>query len=319
MVTADHDGCYVSGEFPAFRVADDRLDPSYLLWWSRLASTRAEILALSSGSTAITRNRLRPERLLGLSVPLPPLHEQRSISRHLSALQSEIGEVRRRLADGSVVDTYLDDLFGDPYRARPGRMSVARWRPLGELVTDVADGPHKTPTYTDEGIPFVTALNVAPGVLGLTPVKYVSMDQHLAFQKRARAERGDILITKDGTIGLTCSVDTDVEFSFFVSVALVKPRPEALDGRFLMWLIRSPSTQRRIAQRARGDMIKHLVLREIRSLLCPAVALASQRAAVRDIERLAGMEGDVGALRRHVERDLAFLLPRAVAASFGAG
>ena len=96
-------------------------------------------------------------------------------------------------------------------------------------------------------------------------------------RSRAKAEPGDVLISKDGTLGVPCFVDTDREFSFFVSVALIKPKREILDGEFLSWALRAPYLQERIVARSRGDMIRHLVLREIRDLTVPIPPLPDQR------------------------------------------
>lgn len=226
--------------------------------------------------------------------------EAQQLERHLKA------------PDLSPVTARLDQLFGDPYANRQGALASTEWVPLAELVTDVADGPHQTPVYTDEGVPFVTALNVAPGVLTWEPIKHVSLEQHRAFQTRARAEQGDVLITKDGTLGLCCLVDTDRAFSFFVSVALVKPRPGVLDGQFLVRLLRSPYMQRRIRDRARGDMIKHLVLREIRALLCPVIPLSRQHQVVAQIQQLEALDAEIRERRGGVLADLDLVVARAL-------
>ena len=159
----------------------------------------------------------------------------------------------------------------------------------------MADGPHLTPVYVEEGIPFITVLNITSGRIRFQGHKFIGAEDHRELQRRAKAERGDVLISKDGTIGIPCFVDTDREFSFFVSVALIKPRRGVLDGEFLTWVLRAPYLQDRILERSRGDMIRHLVLREIRDLTVAVPPLVEQR-------RMAGewdaLHAEVGALRR---------------------
>jgi len=134
------------------------------------------------------------------------------------------------------------------------------------LPPEYADGPHVTPTYVDRGIPFVTVQNITSGRVDFSDLKYITLEDHRQFQRRARVDKGDVLVSKDGTIGIPCLVDTNREFSFFVSVALIKPVRDILDGRFLTWVLRAPYMQERMRERSRGDMIRHLVLREIRDL-----------------------------------------------------
>lgn len=118
-----------------------------------------------------------------------------------------------------------------------------------------------------------------------------------------------MLISKDGTIGIPCYVDTDREFSFFVSVALVKPRRELLDGQFLTWMIRAPYLQDRIQQRSRGDMIRHLVLREIRGLLIPLPCLEEQRHIVAYLDEAQEQIEAVMNLQAETAAELDALMP----------
>lgn len=313
IVPDELDGAIVSSHYFLFAIDDWALDMDYLRYYLRTRRFQDQVIAQGTTNYAA----IRPEHVLGYMIPLPPLAEQRRIVAVLDQIAPKVAEARQlasalRAPTLSPVSAHLDRLFGDPYANRRGAVAATEWVPLEQLVTDVADGPHQTPLYTDAGVPFVTALNVAPGVLTMEPVKYVSLEQHQLFQRRARAERGDVLITKDGTIGLCCLVDTDQEFSFFVSVALVKPHSELLDGQFLVWLLRSPYMQRRIRNRARGDMIKHLVLREIRALLCPVIPTSRQHEVVAQIQRVEAIDVETRQRRGEVAAALDLVVPSAL-------
>jgi type I restriction enzyme S subunit len=275
--------------------------------------------AMRAAMSGGIKSELRWDDLRAIRLRLPSLSDQEGLLGLLGAIEGRVGTARSLASplvrEGAVMDAVLDYVFGDPYASRPGRLG-GRVRPLEAFVDDVADGPHKTPNYVDSGVPFVTALNLTTGRLTLSPTKFITMEEHRQFQARARAEPGDVLITKDGSIGNTGLVDTDAEFSFFVSVALIKPSRSLLDGSFLLWLLRAPATRRRIRERARGDMIKHLVLREIRALLCPDVSLSVQRAAVAEIEQVAIVEAKARGSAAMVARDLESLLGHALAAAF---
>jgi type I restriction enzyme S subunit len=321
IVGSELDGHYVSGEFPTFLPADDRLDLDFLRLWFRLPSVLAQVIARSSGSTPTTRNRLREDQFLSLEIPFPPLDEQRRIVARLDRLAS-LAEDLALLQESAGVQieallgAHLNTIFGDPYRETEGTIGSDRVAVLGDVALDVADGPHKTPSYVEEGVPFVTVLNITTGRVSFQTVKYISEADHREYQRRARAERGDVLITKDGTIGIPCYVDTDREFSFFVSVALVKPRRELLDGQYLSWVLRAPYLQARMRERSRGDMIRHLVLREIRAVLLPLPELDRQRQLV---EQLQAVESIIDSFRRlHEERtdQTAALLRGELARSF---
>jgi type I restriction enzyme, S subunit len=75
VISDGFSGCYVSGEFPTFRPASNRIDVDFLRYWFRLAPVIARVNEGCTGSTPLTRNRFKEEFFLALEIPLPPLEE----------------------------------------------------------------------------------------------------------------------------------------------------------------------------------------------------------------------------------------------------
>jgi len=90
---------------------------------------------------------------------------------------------------------------------------------LGE-VSNVYDGTHQTPNYTNEGIPFYSVEQITANDFNKT--KFVSKSVFDKENKRVKIERGDILMTRIGDIGTARFVNWDVNASFYVSIALIK-------------------------------------------------------------------------------------------------
>jgi type I restriction enzyme S subunit len=185
--------------------------------------------------------------------------------------------------------------------------------PLGELTSHIVDGPHQTPRYLPEGlsgIPFITVKNMVTGTLNFTDLNYISEEDHRIFSKRCKAEKGDVLYSKDGaTRGRPCLVATDREFSYFVSVALIKPLRDRLDGGYLVHLLNSHWITDRMIDKSRGDMIPHIVLREIQAYPVPLPPPHEQR---RIIAELDAWRADLSRLQRsqaEASAELEALLP----------
>lgn len=89
-------------------------------------------------------------------------------------------------------------------------------RKLGEL-TDVYDGTHQTPNYTDKGIMFLSVENIKT----LRSEKYISEED---FKKDFKVfpEKGDILMTRIGDIGTANVVESNEPKAYYVSLALLK-------------------------------------------------------------------------------------------------
>ena len=141
----------------------------------------------------------------------------------------------------------------------------------------------KKPNYVPSGIPFVTVRNLTAGPgISFEQLNYVMPEDHAEFMKRANPERGDILISKDGTLGTIRVIRTDVEFSIFVSVALVKPVVREMSGYFGAALS-SPQVQ--IQMVPKGSGLQHIHLEDLREDCIPLPPLAEQQRIVAEVER----------------------------------
>ena len=92
-------------------------------------------------------------------------------------------------------------------------------RRLGDLAK-VRDGTHQTPKYVPDGIPFYSVEHITSG--DFTNTKFISNEEHRFLTRSYRIERGDVLMTRIGSIGDCRLVDWDVNASFYVSLALLK-------------------------------------------------------------------------------------------------
>ena len=304
------DGSIVSSHYFLFVINTSKLDRRFLDFFIRTPAFREQVAAQGSTNYAA----IRPADVLGYEIPLPPLEEQQLVVGLVEELAAQIDKaraLRHQVAEQSeaLIQSHLNLLFGDFYSDSVGQLKVKRWERIDAVVHDVADGPHVTPTYVQDGVPFITVLNITSGRIRFGNHKFITAEDHAQFQKRAKAERGDVLITKDGTIGVPCFIDTDREFSFFVSVALIKPKHDIIDGEFLTWALRAPYLQDRIAARARGDMIRHLVLREIRDLAVPVPALLEQHRIVSELDALQKEVDGLKHLQALTTNELDALLP----------
>ena len=154
------------------------------------------------------------------------------------------------------------------------------WCRLGSILEKLTDGAHSTPKYTDSGVPFISVKDVSSGVLSFDSAKHISESEHRELYKRCDPKRGDILLTKVGTTGIPVIVDTDEEFSLFVSVAQLRFLHSLLDKNYLLLLIQSPLVQQQCTEHTRGVGNKNWVMREIANPLVAIPPLAEQKRIV---------------------------------------
>jgi len=171
------------------------------------------------------------------------------------------------------------------------------WASVDSIATKVTDGVHKKPNYLPVGIPFVTVKNLTAGAgISFENLNHISNEDHIEYCKRTNPEKGDILISKDGTLGVVRLIQTDKVFSVFVSVAVVKPVMYAT-SKYLAIAFESPVLQRQMVPKGSG--LQHIHLEDLRADCVPLPSLSEQARIVAEVDRhlsiLLGVEAEVDA------------------------
>ena len=157
------------------------------------------------------------------------------------------------------------------------------WTRLGNILTKLTDGTHKTPKYVENGVPFVSVKDMSSGTLKLDNTKYITKEEHKTLFERCNPQKGDIILSKVGTTGIPVIVDTDIEFSLFVSLALLKSNNEYIDREYLKNLILSPLVQKQCKENTKGVGNKNWVMKDIAKTL---IVIPPHNEQVKIIEKL---------------------------------
>lgn len=244
------------------------VDISYIQY--AIASPKVQgFIQNSSGATVGTYTISRARET---EIPLPPLEEQKRIA----AILDKADAIRRKrqqaidLADDFLRSVFIER-FGDP------RNSSFPIKELQEVCTKITDGTHHTPTYTDSGVHFLRVTDINKAKVNWNNTKFVSKEEHLDLIKRCHPEKGDVLYSKNGTIGVPRLIDWDTEFSIFVSLCLIKPKKELLLGGYLESFLKTPFALKQATARAKSATVTNLHLVEIKEIKLPIPPLDVQR------------------------------------------
>ena len=159
-----------------------------------------------------------------------------------------------------------------------------KWVYLGSILRKLTDGTHRTPRYATQGINFVSVKDMSNGILSFDNTKFITEEEHEELFSRCNPERGDMLLSKVGTTGVPAIVDTDVPFSLFVSIALLKYNHNYINEGFLYYLLKSPVVQVQAMENTRGVGNKNWVLDAIAKTIIPLPPLGEQKRIVAVIE-----------------------------------
>jgi type I restriction enzyme, S subunit len=163
------------------------------------------------------------------------------------------------------------------------------WTTLGDVCSKITDGTHKTPNYIADGVPFISTANLVPFKIGFDFSQYkrlISQREHDELTRRCHPEKGDVLVSKCGTIGRAKEIDVDFPFSIFVGLALLKPYPGLFAPGFLEVWLNTPQLQRRFDDLAPGSTRRTLTLSGLKKAEIPVPPCAEQIRIVAQVREL---------------------------------
>ncbi|MGX4998885.1 restriction endonuclease subunit S [Enterobacter hormaechei] len=106
------------------------------------------------------------------------------------------------------------------------------------LVSDrITDGPHETPNFIDEGIPFLSAEAIKFNKLDFSRKRsYISLKLHEKYSLKCRPQRDDIFMVKSGnTTGAVAIVETDEVFNIWSPLALIRCNKKIIIPRYVYY------------------------------------------------------------------------------------
>jgi len=175
--------------------------------------------------------------------------------------------------NGNVRSEATHEFKDSPLGSTPVEWEVKK---LSQLSNLIIDGTHFTPAYTEHGIPFLRVTDINEDEINFKSIRYISEKEHILLRRRCKPEKGDILYSKNGTVGISKLIDWDWEFSIFVSLALLKLKHELLNPQFAKIILTSQITKKQIFLRSKQGTVINLHLEEIRELNIPAPLIIEQ-------------------------------------------
>ena len=173
---------------------------------------------------------------------------------------------------------------------------------IDEACLLVTDGTHYTPPDVGQGIPFLTVKDCSnDGHIDLVGCSHINEDEFAKAERGNSApKRGDVLFSKDGTVGKVYVVDTRETFAVLSSLAILRPDASRLDASYFGWVLKTDSCLDQASQSKTGSAIRRIILKDLKRVRFPLPPLAEQK-------RIAGILDATDALRAKRREALAQL------------
>ena len=163
--------------------------------------------------------------------------------------------------------------------AQPTAKSGWKQTTLKDSTDLITCGVAARPEYVENGIPFLSAKNVKHGEVIWHDHKFVSLETHEKLTKHNKPQKGDILYTRVGSFGEAAIIESDIEFSIFVSLTLIKPK-DFLLNTFLKYYLNSPHIKSLASRSISGSGVGNLNVGTVRKFPIAVPPLAEQERIV---------------------------------------
>jgi type I restriction enzyme, S subunit len=143
----------------------------------------------------------------------------------------------------------------------------------------------RTDEFVDEGPFCVTGTDFQHAKVNWSTAYHVSVERY-EMDRNIQLAKGDLLVTKDGTIGKVAVVDElDTPATLNSGVFVVRPKTCDLATDFLGWVIRSKVFDDFVAYNFSGSTINHLYQNVFETFRFPFPDLPTQRAIADFLDR----------------------------------
>jgi len=263
-------------------VCGRKLIPEFLYYWLKINKKYLDVVANGS-----TYDELYAYTLFEFGMAVPTIPEQEKIVEFLGAVDGQIEniynniETLERIAQSIYANFFVNFEFpnkkGNPYKSDDGIMEDSEfgniprdWEivDLEKLCDVITDGSHQSPKENLEGTKRIaTVKNMDKNEFDIENCKKISDEDYDELVKNGcKPKVGDIVLSKDGTIGQTFVYLIEYDLVLLSSIAILSVK-ESSSNYFVHNFLLREDTQLLIKEgQTTGSALQRIILGDIEYL-----------------------------------------------------
>lgn len=155
---------------------------------------------------------------------------------------------------------------------------------LGNFITSVSYGASVENCYTNEGIPFLRIKDLKENKIHSEEIVYLPNEMEKKLSS-SRVQRGDVLISRSGTIGV-CSVVDDAHDGFAFGSFMIKFSLSNINEKFVAYFINSSIGKMYFERNKIGAVQGNITIPIIKKLPIPSITRVKQNNIVRHLDNI---------------------------------
>lgn len=230
---------------------NDNYIPEYLYYC--LLNEKAALISLAVGNA---QPNISQAKIKALPIPLPPLEEQKRIVAVLDAAFEGLTRARTHIETNLQNARELFESYRDCH------LGGSDLQPLSDYLEKITYGFTNPMPNSDDGPFKITAKNVINGSIDFGTARHTTQEAYdNLLSAKSKPRIGDVLLTKDGTLGRTAVVDQE-GLCVNQSVAVLTPKTGLLPN-YLHEILSCRVNQDAMIADAGGATIKHLYITRV--------------------------------------------------------
>ncbi|MGV2894531.1 restriction endonuclease subunit S [Achromobacter sp. AGC78] len=276
-------------------IPDDRMDSRYLAYQIEGCQKELREEWVKQGATV---ESIEHQRMVDSRLAVPSPDEQQAIADYLDAEiaridtliheKDELIGLLREWRQSVIVEAVTKGL--DKSAAmKPSGVSwlgnlPANWdeAQIRHVTSRVTDGAHVSPDTSSPDMPFVSTVDIKnekidfDNCLGTTSASY-----EILKRTGCKPFKGDVLFSKDGTIGRTCVVDYEREFVVASSLVIISPEIDFIESRYLSYWLNNSLLKQHYELLLAGAALRRISIEKV-SRLPVFLPTTSEQQAIAD-------------------------------------
>lgn len=266
---------------------------------NRLVESYLNVFNYKGFVTGSTRLKLTQAAMRSISIPLPPLNEQKRIADKLDSILARIDACRERLDRiPAILKRFRQAILAAATSGklteewRENSCNESSWQEInvGELLIDIRYGTAKKCHYEPQATPVIRIPNICDGKISHANLKYAEFDDD--ERQKLSLDTGDILmIRSNGSVDLVgrTALATEADAGFLYAGYLIRLRvnQQIVNPAYLSLALSAPDARHTIELTARSTSgVNNINTEEIKVIGIKLPNRTEQTEIVRRVEKL---------------------------------
>jgi len=117
---------------------------------------------------------------------------------------------------------------------------------LRDATLDIVDSEHKTAPEQEEGYSYIKTSDLENGRINFDDVTRISEEDYEEWTRRLKPDPGDIILTREAPVGRLGIIPENKNVALGQRTVLIRPNPDILDEKYLLYLLLSRDIQKKI-------------------------------------------------------------------------